>query len=256
MGKQRAAEEFGRLIRELRVARGFSQSELAYQIGVDHSYLSHIEQGRRRPSIGVLRELARVLEVEYEELARMAGLMGSTPLRRGRRRAGPRVELEDLYRLIEDYFAGRPPIRGRYFTPASPPERRAIPIFDKVPAGLFDEANVVYEYDDLEQLVLAEEELNYDPQAFALRVRGDSMVECGILDGDIVVVSPNTPVKDGDIAVVSYEGRETTMKRIFFADDHVVLQPCNSNYKPIVVPKDEKLKILGKVILVRRKLIG
>ncbi len=255
MGNQRAAEDFGRLIRELRVARGFSQGELARQIGVDHSYLSHIEQGRRRPSIGVLRELARALEVDYEELARRAGLMGKSPLRHSHRRRGPKVDLEDLYRLIERFMEGWEPIRGRYYTPASPPKRRAIPIFDKVPAGLFDEANVVFEYDDLEQLVLAEEELNYDPQAFALRVRGDSMVECGILDGDIVVVSPNTPVRDGDIAVVSYEGRETTMKRIFFADDHVVLQPCNSSYKPIVVPKDEKLKILGKVILVRRKLI-
>lgn len=254
MENQQAARNFGRLIRELRIARGFSQTELAHQIGVDNSYLSHIEQGRRRPSIGVLKELARVLEVEYQELARRAGLMGETPLRQVQRRRPP-VDLDELYRLIESYFAGREPIRGRYFTFGEGPRRRSIPVFDKVPAGLFDEANVVFEYEDLEQLVLAEEELNYDPQAFALRVKGDSMIECGILEGDIVVVSPNTPVKDGDIAVVSYEDRETTMKRIFFADDHVVLQPCNSNYKPILVPKDEKLKILGKVILVRRKLI-
>ena len=132
--------------------------------------------------------------------------------------------------------------------------RRPVPIFDRVPAGFFDEANVVREYDQVEQIVLSEEELQYDDHAFALRVKGDSMIDAGILEDDIVIISPNTRVINGDIAAVTYQVVEITLKKFYREGSVIVLQPCNAAYHPITFSDPEELDVPGKVVLVRRKL--
>ena len=71
-----------------------------------------------------------------------------------------------------------------------------------------------------------------DPDCFALRVRGDSMVNAGILDGDKVVVRPQTVADDGQI-VVARIGDEATVKRLFRRNGQVWLMPENPAYQPI-----------------------
>jgi SOS-response transcriptional repressor LexA len=80
------------------------------------------------------------------------------------------------------------------------------------------------------------------------------MVEAGILDGDIVIVSPATPVGPGDIAVVRFDRSTTTVKKVYVEGDTIILQSANSHYKPIVKAYPAEAEILGKVILVRRRL--
>ena len=121
---------------------------------------------------------------------------------------------------------------------------RAIPIYDTVPAGIFKDANVVEASDDVPYLILNEEELGYDPRAFALIVSGDSMIEAGILDGDVLVVSPNTRVKNGEIAVVSVDQTAHTVKKVYFDKGNVLLQPCNSHFRPEVC-EERQVEILG-----------
>ncbi|SFG66039.1 SOS-response transcriptional repressor, LexA [Desulfotomaculum arcticum] len=84
---------------------------------------------------------------------------------------------------------------------------------------------------------------------FILRIKGDSMIEAGILEGDLVVVRKQPKVENGEIAVAMIEG-EATVKRFFKEKDHILLQPENSLYAPIIA---REVEILGKVVgLVRR----
>lgn len=61
-------EEFGRLVREWRIERGHSQEGFAYRCGVHRTYMTHIELGKRMPSIGVVSRIARGLEVEVSTI--------------------------------------------------------------------------------------------------------------------------------------------------------------------------------------------
>lgn len=85
---------------------------------------------------------------------------------------------------------------------------------------------------------------------FALKVRGDSMVDDGILDGDYVIVEPCTNPRNGDIVVALISKDDVTLKRFYREKDHIRLQPANKKYQPIRV---KKVTIQGKVRGVIRK---
>lgn len=87
---------------------------------------------------------------------------------------------------------------------------------------------------------------------FALVVRGDSMIEAHILDGDTVLVREQSTAANGDIVVALVEG-ETTVKRFFLENDRVRLQPENRSMAPLYLFRGE-LSILGKVVGVMRKI--
>ena len=82
--------------------------------------------------------------------------------------------------------------------------------------------------------------------AFALRVRGDSMINAGIFEGDIVIVSPNQRGNNGDIIVAMLED-EVTVKRLDMKNHSVKLLPENENYQPIQISKKSRFSIIGKV---------
>lgn len=242
-----SGSKIGELIRYLRIRNGFAQSELAEKLDINSSYISRIEKGDRRPSPKLLVKLATTLQYPYKNLAIAAGILdesvelaadtvpspGSIPL------------LNEIVKTLNKSKPG---------ASLQKPTSKEIPVFDSVPAGLLKESNIVEAYADVEKIVITEEELNFDPQAFALIVSGDSMIEAGILDGDVLIISPSTRVKDGDIGVVQINSELTCVKRIFFEGDSMILQPANSRYKPMIVKYPAEVEILGKVILVRRKI--
>ena len=86
---------------------------------------------------------------------------------------------------------------------------------------------------------------------FVLAVRGDSMIDAGILDGDYVVVRPQETALDGEI-VVALVGEEATVKRFFKEDDHIRLQPENASMEPI---RTRDVSIVGRVVGVFRKVL-
>ncbi|GAB4253511.1 MAG: transcriptional repressor LexA [Thermoleophilia bacterium] len=90
-----------------------------------------------------------------------------------------------------------------------------------------------------------------DEDCFLLRVKGDSMVGAGILDGDVVVVRRQETAANGDVVVALVEGEEATLKRFFRETDHIRLQPDNPNLQPFRV---RDVKIVGRVIGVMRRL--
>ncbi|HLH37876.1 MAG TPA: transcriptional repressor LexA [Bryobacteraceae bacterium] len=108
------------------------------------------------------------------------------------------------------------------------------------------------------EAIAGQDSLNFadfaaDPGTYALQVRGESMIEDHICDGDYVLVQKSGDARDGDIVVALVDGVETTLKRFYNEDgDRVRLQPANSTMQPIYVPK-QSVRIQGKVLAVLRK---
>jgi repressor LexA len=122
--------------------------------------------------------------------------------------------------------------------------RPAVPLVGQVAAGtpILAEENIE---DQLEIPAV----IGADSGDYALRVRGDSMRDAGILEGDYVVVHPADDADNGEIVVAMIED-EATVKRLFREAGSVRLQPENPAFEPIVSPDVE---VLGKVIGVFRK---
>ena len=92
-----------------------------------------------------------------------------------------------------------------------------------------------------------------DPNTYALQVRGESMIEDHICNGDYVLVERSTEAHDGDIVVALVSGSETTLKRFYREPgDQVRLQPANPTLKPIIVPARDG-QIQGRLLAVLRK---
>jgi len=88
---------------------------------------------------------------------------------------------------------------------------------------------------------------------FILRVKGDSMVDAGILDGDFVVVKQERDADNGDI-VVAMLAEEATVKRFFREDGRIRLQPENATMEPMYVDSGMEFSVLGKVVALFRRI--
>jgi repressor LexA len=89
-----------------------------------------------------------------------------------------------------------------------------------------------------------------DQGEYLLRVRGESMKNVGIMDGDLVVVRPQEVAAEGEI-VVALVGEDATVKRFYQEDDHVRLQPENETMEPI---RSREVRVLGKVVGLMRSI--
>lgn len=121
---------------------------------------------------------------------------------------------------------------------------RAVPLIGQVAAG-----SPILAAENIEATMSLPVEMA-DEQTFILRVRGDSMIDAGILDGDFVVVRQQTTAQNGEI-VVALLGEDSTVKRFFKEADRVRLQPENSSMDPIY---SRDVQVLGKVVALFRRL--
>jgi repressor LexA len=144
-----------------------------------------------------------------------------------------------------------------------PSKPRAIELLDRAAAGvrnLVKPGLPLVGHVAAGQPVLAEENIedyvqtpSYaggDDGAYLLRVRGESMQNIGILDGDLVVVKPQDVADDGDI-VVALVGEEATVKRFYQEGDHIRLQPENDAMEPIL---SRDVRVMGKVVGLMRSI--
>lgn len=133
----------------------------------------------------------------------------------------------------------------------SPMERRParhVPLLGDVAAG----TNVLAQ-ESVEELLPLPEDFTGDGQLFMLRVRGTSMIDAGILDGDYVVVRQQEEAEKGDIVVAGIPGDEATVKTYGRKGSKVVLRPANPTMEPMIYdPAD--VQIFGKVVTVLRRL--
>lgn len=123
-----------------------------------------------------------------------------------------------------------------------------IPLVGEVAAGV----NVLAQ-ENVEDLVPLPMDFTGDGELFMLKVRGESMIEAGILDGDFVVCRQQNVARNGDVVVAGIPGDEATVKTFKRDGNKVVLVPSNSSMKPLVFDPSE-VSIFGKVVTVLRRL--
>jgi repressor LexA len=121
-----------------------------------------------------------------------------------------------------------------------------LPILGEIAAGGPIEA-----YQDATETVAIPEMLAPSGDAYVLKVRGDSMIDAHIADGDFVIIRPQSTARNGDIVVAQVEENGVTLKTFFKEQGRVRLQPANPNYPPQFY---DDVRIQGKLIGVVRRL--
>ena len=130
-----------------------------------------------------------------------------------------------------------------------PESLRAVPLLGRVAAG---EPTLAQE--NIEEFFFLDSSFLTSGEVFALRVKGESMRDVGIFDGDIVFARQQPSAERGDI-VVAIIGEEATVKRFYPENGRIRLEPANSFYGPIIVEKDAPgFRIAGKVVALIRKI--
>lgn len=211
--------KFSERFKLLRKERGLSQAALATELGFTKSSVNMYERGDREPGLESLETIA------------------------------------DFFNVDMDYLLGKSDVQNRFlYTPASDAESVALP--DNIiprPAtytvpllGTIACGEPILAAENIEDNVEVPEDIHAD---FALRCKGDSMINARIHDGDIVYIRQQPAVNNGEIAAVLI-GDEATLKRVYVYEDHVVLQPENPAYAPLVYFKDamQAVRILGKAV--------
>lgn len=125
-------------------------------------------------------------------------------------------------------------------------EAHVLPIVGEIAAGGPIEA-----YQDVSETLAVPDLLAPSGDAYVLKVRGDSMIEAHIADGDFVLIRPQSTARNGDIVVAQVEENAVTLKRFFKEKDRVRLQPANDKYPPQFY---DDVRIQGKLIGVIRRL--
>ena len=109
-------------------------------------------------------------------------------------------------------------------------------------------------FGDDEAIEVTKDLVGGDAELFALQVKGDSMVDAMIADGDIVVMRPHRNVQNGDLVAVWLTDREeTTLKRIYMEKGRIRLQPANPTMKPIIINDPSTVEVQGRVVAVLRQ---
>ncbi len=145
-----------------------------------------------------------------------------------------------------------------------PTKPRAIELLDRAVAGVRDivkptglplvgqvaAGQPLLAEENIEDYVQTPDVAGGDKGEYLLRVRGESLKNAGILEGDLVVVSPQDTARDGEI-VVALVGEEATVKTFYREPDHIRLQPENETMEPI---RTREVRILGRVIGLMRSM--
>jgi repressor LexA len=144
-----------------------------------------------------------------------------------------------------------------------PTKPRAIELLDRAAAGMravispglplvghVAAGQPIVAEENIEEYIQTPEFAGGGDGSYLLRVRGESMKDVGIMEGDLVVVKPQDTAEDGEI-VVALVGEEATVKRFFQESDHVRLQPENAEMEPI---RSRDVRVLGRVVGLMRNI--
>lgn len=205
---------FASVMKRLRIERGITQEQLASLLKVSRSTIGMYETGSREPDFETCEAIA------------------------------------DIFNVDMDYLMGRSNVERKHpITPPTtvPPGFEPLPRMVKKPLigdiacgePITAEQNVA-DYVDVPETVHCD---------FCLRCHGDSMVDAGIQDNDVVYIRVQPQVEDGEIAAVRIGG-EATLKRVYYDGQSLTLMPANSSYRPKTYsgPELENIRIEGKAV--------
>lgn len=201
--------KFSERFKELRLEHDLSQQALATQLGLSKSSVNMYERGEREPGLDTLESIA------------------------------------DYFNVDMDYLLGKAPATGRYSFDVDNllpmPAMRKIPLVGSIACG-----TPILAEENREGDVDIPEHIHAD---FALRCKGDSMINARIYDGDIVYIRQQDSVEHGQIAAVLIDD-EATLKRVHLFDDHIVLEAENPQFRPMTFWGEEMraIRILGRAV--------
>ncbi len=152
------------------------------------------------------------------------------------------LEREGFIRRIPNVSRGIELVEER-----STEEKHEIPLLGVVAAGSPIEAVLNYE------TVCIPRDMMREGRMFALRVRGDSMIDEQIRDNDLIILQSQQTAENGRTVVALIDGSDATVKRFYGNRNHVRLEPANRNYEPIVVRPPQRVQVQGVVVGVIRK---
>jgi repressor LexA len=201
---------FGDALKQLRLESKLTQKELAHIIGVSESTIGMYERNQREPAFEVLEAIA------------------------------------DYFNVDMDYLTGRSSVRRSVsYSPIDNviplPRMSSIPLIGTIACG-----EPILAEQNIEAMVDIPSHIRAD---FALRCKGNSMINARIFDGDIVYIRQQPTVDNGQIAAVLIND-EATLKRVRLFPDHIVLEPENPQFRPLVYWENEmnSVRILGLAV--------
>lgn len=200
-------------LKELRLSRDMTMKDAAKQLGLPYTTYVNYEKGLREPNSETL------------------------------------IAFANLYGVSVDYVIGRSVSSEPYdFTEYESkknivrmPNLNTVPLLGTIACG-----EPILADENLDGEVDMPEDIKAD---FALRCKGDSMIDARIMDGDIVYIRQQPTVNNGEIAAVLI-GDEATLKKVFISEGTITLLACNSNYQPFVYSGEKlnEIRILGKAV--------
>lgn len=205
---------FSERVKFLRTEKGWSQQRLADELRISKSSVNMYERGEREPGFETMEAIA------------------------------------DLFNVDMDYLYGRTEIKIAepvYSTAPVPPGFIPKPNMNKVPLiGAIACGDPITAMENREGSMDVPEDICCD---FALRCHGDSMINAGIHDGDVVYIKIQPEVETGEIAAVRI-GDEATLKRVYLHSDYIELRPENPAYESIIRRKEEMNDVVieGKAV--------
>lgn len=229
-------KELGKYLRDIREQLGYSIYDVNKLCDISPSYLSLMENGKRKPSAIILKKMAPIYSLNYLDLYEKAGYID---LINDEKYISTDSTPDDIYDQLKNI--------GTMYV--SNTDMVKIPILGVVKAG----------YDYLAQenwigSVDVEKNIVSDgSEYFALKVVGDSMSPVLIQD-DIVVIKKQNDFENGDIVVAIVNGNEATIKKGKKTDSSITLQPLNPSYDPLVFTYDEVKSIPVTIVGIVKQL--
>ena len=156
------------------------------------------------------------------------------------------LEREGLIKRIPNVSRGIEIIQQK----ESDEEDNEIPLLGTVAAGQPIEAILSHD------VISVPKDLHGNGRTFALRVRGDSMIEENIQDGDIIIVASQRTADNGQMVVALIDGNYATVKKFYREPDFIRLEPANPQFKPIFIKTPERIQIQGVVKGLIRKYVA
>ena len=208
------SNDIGKIIHTQRIALGLTLEEVGNAVGVGKSTVKKWEDGfisnMKRDKIALLANVLQVSPVTF-----ITGVL-----------------TKDTTATIFDGADNIIPL----------PKTKKVPLLGTIACG-----EPILAEENIEDYLGIDEKANVD---FALRCKGDSMINARIFDGDIVYIKQQPDVDDGEIAAVLV-GSEATLKKVYKYENKVVLRPCNPMYDDMVYAGEQlnELRILGKAIM-------
>jgi SOS-response transcriptional repressor LexA len=227
----------GERIKKFRERLGLSQSEFARRLNYSRAFIHQLEKGIRNPGLSVLQKISETFNVPLSELIGEKDKFvitedDETILKR----IISRLTKEEKEKVLKSiYMLKKIPLRE-------------IPILGYVAAGEPLEIQDILE--PIDSITIPEDEAK--GVSFGLFVRGDSMKDLGVEDGDIILVNANSPVEIGSLVIAIIDNM-VTFKKLKKENGKIFLVPANENYEPIELTPNMDIKLYKVIMAIKRK---